>query len=122
MPQIYITQSERYIRSFLPDDRFDVEHRQLYHDRITPTMIATLIREYGADDAINLLEYVVEHIEKRRQMAKSHLNRYSLACYASWLKNAVAQIEDSHRTQAFQTRRQSVLQAIHRVFGRQVHI
>jgi hypothetical protein len=117
MPQTYITVAEKYVRSFLPDDRFDVEHRQLYHNRITPTMIATLIREYGADDAINLLEYVVDHIEKRREKAKNRLNRYALTCYASWLKNAVAQIEQQYRPQASQTRRQSVIEAIHRVFA-----
>lgn len=117
MPQTYITVAEKYVRSFLPDDRFDVEDRQLYHDRITPIMIATLIEEYNADDAINLLEYVVEHIEKRREKAKNRLNRYSLTCYASWLKNAIAQIENQHCPKASKTRRQSVMQAIHRVFA-----
>lgn len=117
MAQIYITQAERYVRSFLPNDRFEVEHRQHYHDSITPTMITTLIGEYGADDAVNLLEYVVEQIEKRREKAKDRLNRYSLACYISWLKSAIAQIEDRHNLQASQTRRKSVMEAVQSLFA-----
>ena len=97
MPQVYITAAERYIRSFLPFGRFNVEHRALYGELVTPRLIDTLVREYGVEDAHNLLEYVVEHIERRRRKARDSLNRYSLGCYAAWLREVIARIGFENR-------------------------
>jgi hypothetical protein len=95
MPQIYITAAERYIRSFLPNGRFNIEHHELYGELITPRMVKTLVGYYGADDARDVLEYVVEHIEGRRAKARTSLNRYSLDCYAGWLRDAAGRIAAS---------------------------
>jgi len=97
MPQIYITVAERYFRSFLPSGRFEVEHRELYDGRVTPAMARTLIKEYGADDAIGLLEYVIEHVEARRERARNSLNRYALKCYVAWLRDVTARVDSGRR-------------------------
>ncbi len=85
------------IRSFLPSGKFDVEHIELYDELVTPRMVETLAREYGADDARNLLEYIAEHVEQRRAKAQNGLNRYSLGCYAAWLRDVIARIRFENR-------------------------
>lgn len=55
-----------------------------------------------------------EHVRHAR--AKDRRVKYELACYRSWLANAKGQIEQMHRPQVAQTRRQSAVAAIRQLF------
>ncbi len=93
MARNYITQTEAYILSFIHGGKFQAEHRQQYHDHVTPRLIGDLLKEYDAFDAAAILQYVIERIDLRYERAKDRRYRYELACYRSWLANAQAQIE-----------------------------
>jgi len=119
MARNHITQPEAYVLGFLPSGQFHAEDRQLYHDHVTPRLIADLAETYDYEDAIALLGYVIERINIRYDRAKDRRLRYELACYRSWLLNAKGQIEADYRQECGLQRRHSVVDAIRRAFGHQ---
>jgi replicative superfamily II helicase len=121
MPQTYITQSEEWILSHLPAGQFHAEDRQLYHDHISPRLIRELLKNYDYEEAIGLLDYVIERIDIRLDRAKDRRLRYELACYRSWLMNIRGQIEASHSPERAAERRISFMEALKRVIARQAH-
>lgn len=118
MPTTYLTQAERYILSFIAGSKFHVEDRQLYHDHVSPRVIHDLLMTYDYEDAIALLTYVIERVETRHSRAKDRRRVYELACYRSWLMNMRGQIEADYRPEE---RRASIVETIHRYFGRNSH-
>lgn len=93
MPNIYITTSERHILSYIVGGKFRAEDRQLIHDFVIPTLTRELVRDYGVDEAIDLIQGVIDRVEIRHFNARDHRNRYELACYLSFLRKAKARIE-----------------------------
>ena len=93
MPQTYITQSEEWLLSFLPAGQFHAEDRQIYHDHVSPRLIRSLLETYDYEEAIGLLDYVIERIDLRLDRAKDRRLKYELTCYRSWLMNIRAQIQ-----------------------------
>ena len=118
MARNYITQAEAYILSFLPSAQFHIEDRQLYHDHVSPRVIRDLLEGYDYEDAIAILTYVIQRIDIRYDRVKDRRHRYELACYRSWLAIMRAQIETDY---APKERRASVIETIHRYFGRHQH-
>lgn len=119
MPNTYITHSEEWLLSFLPAGQFQVEDRQLYHDHVSPRLIRELLQTYDYEEAIGLLDYVIERIDIRLDRAKDRRLRYELACYRSWLMNIRGQIEASHSPERAAERRTSLMEAMKRFVARQ---
>lgn len=116
MPTTYITAAERYVLSFIADGRFDVEDRQLYHDHVSPRIIQDLLATYDYEDALTILDYVIDRVETRHNRAKERRRKYELACYLSWLKNMRGQVEADY---APKERHAGFVEAIQRYFSHQ---
>jgi hypothetical protein len=115
MTQNYITQAEAYVLSFIAGGQFQAEDRQLYHDHVTPRLIRNLVDKLGVDDAIKLLQYIIDRIDIRYARAKDRRWKYELACYRSWLANAQGQIERDHS----QKPKPTFFEAVQRIINRQ---
>lgn len=115
MTRHYITQAEAYVLSFIAAGKFHAEDRQLYHDHVTPRLIRDMVGRLGADDAVELLQYIIDRIDIRYHRTKDRLRRYELNCYRSWLANAQAQIERDHRPKTAM----GFMEAVNRIIGRQ---
>ncbi len=115
MTRHYITEAERYVLSFIAAGKFHAEDRQLYHDHVTPRLIRDIVERLGADDAVELLQYIIDRVDIRYHRTKDRLRRYELNCYRSWLANAQAQIERDHRPKTAM----SFMEAVNRIIGRQ---
>lgn len=119
MPNIYITDAEKWILSFLAAGQFHAEDRQLYHDHVSPRLIHDLLSTYDYDDALAFMDYIIERVEIRYGRAKDRRLRYELTCYLSWLKNMRGQIEADYAPERIEARRISFVEAVQRILGRQ---
>jgi hypothetical protein len=93
MPQIYITQAEAYILSFFDGGKFEAEHRQLHHDYTMPKVVRAIRDQYGYDDGIDLLDYVIHRVEIRQQHAKDRRNRSEIGTYLCFLMKSKGLLE-----------------------------
>jgi len=118
MPDIYITESEKWILNFLPSGQFQVEDRQLYHDHISPRLIRELLMHYDYQDAIDLLNYVIEKIDIRLGRAKDRRLKYELACCRSWVMNIRDQVEADYSPERATERRAGFIEAMKRLVAR----
>ena len=115
MTRHYITEAERYVLSFIAAGKFHAEDRQLYHDHVTPRLIRDMVGRLGADDAVELLQYIIDRVDIRHHRTKDRLRSYELNCYRSWLANVQAQIERDHRSKTAM----GFMEAVQRIIGRQ---
>lgn len=121
MPNNYITQSEEWLLSFLPAGQFHAEDRQLYHDHVSPRLIRELLKHYDYEEAIGLLDYVIERIDIRLDRAKDRRLKYELTCYRSWLMNIRGQIEADYAPERAAQRHTGIMAAVRRIIARQAH-
>ena len=118
MPNIYITTAERHILSYIAGGKFRADDRQLIHDYVIPTLTRELVRDYGVDDAIDIIQGVIDRVEIRHFKAKDHRNRYELACYLSFLRKAKARIEHTFYPHQPEQRSATFMEAVSRIMGR----
>lgn len=119
MVRDYITDAERYILSFITGGQFHAENRQLIHDQVSPLLIKDLLETYDFEDALSLLDYVLERVDGRREKAKDRRLRYELLCYRSWLMNLKGQIQADYVPVKAIQRRTGFLEAMERIMARQ---
>lgn len=119
MPNNYITESEKWILGFLPASQFHAEDRQLYHDHVSPRLIRELLKHYDYEEAIGLLDYVIERIDIRLDRAKDRRLKYELTCYRSWLMNIRGQIEADYAPERAAQRHTGIMAAVRRIVARQ---
>lgn len=94
MAQNYITQGERWLRDFI-EGHYDIRY-QAHYATMVPYISRCLIQQFGADDAINLLDQVMASVQRRLDRSRSSLTIYELQTYLDWIdtiKNRVASIQ-----------------------------
>ena len=96
---IYRTQNERFILSFT-DNKFDLADLPHY-PMIQPHLVRSLIDELGHDDAIAVVEEVMEKVSARKGRMRDPLKIHEQGQYLEWLQtiaNKIAHIKTARET------------------------